>query len=52
MTKFKTRLDLLPEFEPKITRGYFGRYTQMVTSANTGAILKFPGKQEVKKETI
>jgi len=34
------RLDALPEFEPKITNGYLGRYARMVTSANTGAVLK------------
>ncbi len=26
--------------EPKITRGYLGRYAKLVTSANTGAVLK------------
>jgi len=26
--------------EPKVTRGYLGRYAKMVTSANTGAVLK------------
>ncbi|MGE5409557.1 MAG: dihydroxy-acid dehydratase [Clostridiales bacterium] len=36
------RLKALPEFTPKIKRGYLGRYTQMVTSANTGAVLKNP----------
>jgi dihydroxy-acid dehydratase len=30
----------LNEFEPKITTGYLGRYAKMVTSADTGAILK------------
>ncbi|MEJ2493179.1 MAG: dihydroxy-acid dehydratase [Ignavibacteriaceae bacterium] len=50
--EINTRLDLLPDFEPKITKGYLGRYTQMVTSASTGAILKIPGKQEVRKETV
>ena len=32
--EINARLDLLPDFEPKITKGYLGRYTQMVTSAN------------------
>lgn len=50
--QINTRLNLLPEFEPKITRGYLGRYTQMVTSANTGAILKIPVSKEIRKETI
>jgi dihydroxy-acid dehydratase len=26
--------------EPKITKGYLGRYSKLVTSANTGAVLK------------
>ena len=34
------RLNDLPQFTPKITKGYLGRYAKMVTSANTGAILK------------
>ena len=34
------RLNDLPQFKPKITKGYLGRYAKMVTSANTGAILK------------
>ncbi len=34
------RLIELPQFIPKITKGYLGRYAKMVTSANTGAILK------------
>ncbi len=36
------RLAEIPEFIPKITRGYLGRYSQMVTSASTGAILRSP----------
>ncbi|NTW51806.1 MAG: dihydroxy-acid dehydratase [Chlorobiaceae bacterium] len=36
----KQRIAALPAFEPKIKRGYLARYAQMVTSANTGAILK------------
>nr|Q3APB9.1 RecName: Full=Dihydroxy-acid dehydratase; Short=DAD [Chlorobium chlorochromatii CaD3] len=35
----KERLAQLPPFEPKIKRGYLARYAQLVTSANTGAIL-------------
>ncbi len=34
------RIDALPPFEPKIRKGYLARYAQMVTSANTGAVLK------------
>ena len=34
------RLTLLKPFVPKITKGYLARYAQLVTSANTGAILK------------
>ncbi len=50
--EINTRLDLLPDFEPKITKGYLGRYTQMVTSANTGAVVRIPGIKETRKETI
>ncbi len=34
------RLAGLPPFEPKIKKGFLARYARMVTSANTGAILK------------
>ena len=34
------RLAALPPFVPKIKRGYLARYARMVSSANTGAILK------------
>lgn len=34
------RLEVLPKFEPKITKGWLGRYAQMVTSADTGAVMK------------
>lgn len=50
--ELNTRLDLLPDFQPKITKGYLGRYTKMVTSANTGAVVKIPGTKETRKETI
>jgi len=33
------RLAKLPEFKPKIKSGYLGRYTRMVSSADTGAVL-------------
>jgi dihydroxy-acid dehydratase len=39
-TEIQKRLAALPAFEPKIKKGYLGRYSRMVTSANTGAILK------------
>lgn len=38
--EIQKRLSALPKFEPKIKKGYLGRYSRMVTSANTGAILK------------
>ncbi|MBC8344409.1 MAG: dihydroxy-acid dehydratase [Candidatus Marinimicrobia bacterium] len=38
--EIKTRLTNLKKFKPKITHGYLGRYARMVTSADTGAILK------------
>ena len=39
-TEIQKRFEKLPEFEPKIKKGYLARYAKMVTSANTGAILK------------
>lgn len=36
----RQRIEALPEFEPKIKKGYLARYARMVTSANTGAVLK------------
>lgn len=38
--EIKHRIDNLSPFEPKINRGYLARYARMVTSANTGAVLK------------
>ena len=38
--EIQTRLDALPPFEQKIKHGYLGRYGRMVTSANSGAVLK------------
>ena len=38
--QIKTRIKSLDNFTPKITKGYLGRYARMVTSANTGAVLK------------
>ena len=37
---FKSRMKKLKKFKPKITTGYLGRYARMVSSANTGAVLK------------
>ena len=33
------RMAKLPEFQPKISAGYLGRYARMVSSADTGAVL-------------
>jgi dihydroxy-acid dehydratase len=38
--EIENRFTNFKPFNPKITKGYLGRYTKMVTSANTGAILK------------
>src|SRR3990170_2614238 len=38
--EIQQRLNALPEFVPKIKSGYLARYARMVSSANTGAILK------------
>jgi dihydroxy-acid dehydratase len=38
--EIKSRIKSLDNFTPKITKGYLGRYARMVTSANTGAVLK------------
>jgi len=35
-----SRLEALPPFEPRVTRGYLARYAKAVTSASTGAILR------------
>ena len=37
---FEERMGKLPEFKPKIISGYLGRYSRLVTSADTGAVLK------------
>ncbi|MCF6269780.1 MAG: dihydroxy-acid dehydratase [Melioribacteraceae bacterium] len=34
------RLKSIPDFEPKIKKGYLARYSRMVTSASNGAVLK------------
>ena len=38
--EIRKRLDALPEFEPKIKTGYLARYTQMVSSADRGAVFQ------------
>ncbi len=35
-----TRLKALSHFTPKVSKGWLGRYAQMVTSADTGAVMK------------
>jgi dihydroxy-acid dehydratase len=39
--EIEARLNNLPVFSPKIKTGYLARYAKMVSSANTGAILKY-----------
>jgi dihydroxy-acid dehydratase len=41
-SEINKRLTDLPKFEARIKKGYLARYTQLVTSANTGAVLKSP----------
>jgi dihydroxy-acid dehydratase len=38
--EIQDRFSKLTPFEPKIKSGYLSRYARMVTSANTGAVLK------------
>jgi dihydroxy-acid dehydratase len=38
--EIEERLNKLKEFQPKITKGWLGRYAQLVTSADTGAVMK------------
>ncbi|MBI9070083.1 MAG: dihydroxy-acid dehydratase [Melioribacteraceae bacterium] len=38
--EINNRINELPEFETKIKKGYLARYAKLVTSANTGAVLK------------
>jgi dihydroxy-acid dehydratase len=40
--EIQKRLNDLPAFKPKISKGYLARYSRMVTSANTGAVLALP----------
>jgi dihydroxy-acid dehydratase len=43
--ELRARLRALKHFKPKIKKGYLARYTHMVTSANSGAVLKIPGSK-------
>lgn len=38
--EIKRRLDSLPAFQPRYRRGWLARYTRLVTSADTGAVLE------------
>jgi dihydroxy-acid dehydratase len=38
--EIRQRLVELPEFEPKVKTGYLARYTQMVSSADKGAVFQ------------
>lgn len=38
------RKEKLPHFKYKVKKGYLARYTSLVTSANTGAVLKVPSE--------
>lgn len=38
--RLSTRLEATPRFRMKIKNGYLGRYARLVTSADTGAVLK------------
>ncbi|MBU0476071.1 MAG: dihydroxy-acid dehydratase [Bacteroidetes bacterium] len=38
--EINNRLKLIPDFEPKIKKGYLARYSKMVTSASKGAVLR------------
>ncbi len=48
--EIKTRLSLLPPFEPKIKKGYLARYSKMVSSASKGAVLRIPDIQQYREE--
>ena len=38
--EIRARLSALPEFKPKVETGYLARYTQMVSSADKGAVFQ------------
>jgi dihydroxyacid dehydratase/phosphogluconate dehydratase len=39
-TEIETRLKALPPFEQRVSSSYLRRYASLVTSANTGAVLR------------
>lgn len=39
-SEIESRLNAVPEFTPKIQKGYLARYSRMVSSAGEGAVLK------------
>jgi dihydroxy-acid dehydratase len=39
-TEIEARLKALPAFEQRVTSSYLRRYASLVTSANTGAVLR------------
>jgi len=38
--EIQERLDSLPQFTPRIKKGYLGRYSRLVSSASTGAVFE------------
>ncbi|MBN1300387.1 MAG: dihydroxy-acid dehydratase [Melioribacteraceae bacterium] len=44
------RINSLSAFEPKIKKGYLGRYSRMVTSANKGAVLRILEIKQYREE--
>ena len=38
--EIRNRIAALPQFEPKVKTGYLARYTQMVSSADRGAVFQ------------
>ena len=38
--EFEKRRANWKEFEPKVKKGWLGRYSKLVTSANTGGVMK------------
>lgn len=50
--EIEKRLAMLRPFEPKIKEGYLARYSWLVTSASTGAIMKNPVYTELKQPDL
>jgi len=42
--EIESRLSELPPFEPRIRGGFLERYSHLVTSASSGAVLRVPGQ--------